>query len=143
MNKVMAAFKRCRSYEHEITAQLEHIERLHRIGAIAKKSSAYSLEIIEKLNRLEAELNEQIDKSIDAKREALIYLSLLDGEERSVIERYYILGEDWYRIADKLYMSERRVYLLRKSALKHIEQKLKKEVFSNGNRPEDKRAAGA
>ena len=35
--------------------------------------------------------------------------------------RYYISGESWERISEKTFMSIRRVYLLRKSALKKLE----------------------
>ena len=53
----------------------------------------------------------------DAKADALRLISFLTGEERSVIEGYYILAKSWQQLSYDLYMSERRVYMLRKSAL--------------------------
>lgn len=117
MADVMAVLERARAYEVEVSAQLEHIERLHRIAARARESTAYSESIVEKLALLERELNNRLDLTIDAKLEALEYIGTLEGEERGVIERYYLLAKTWEQIADSMYMSDRRVYLLRKSAL--------------------------
>lgn len=117
---VIEVLEHARTCELEISVQLEHIERLHRIAARAQKSSDYSQRIMDKLENLEKALNEQIDRSVDAKEEALKYINTLTGEERAVIERYYILGETWEQISHKIYTSERRVYLLRKSALNKL-----------------------
>ncbi len=127
MSQIMSLLKRARQYELEVAAQLEHIERLHRICHIARESSAYAQEVLEKLSQLERELNGQIDKLVDTKLKATVYVSKLEGEERAVIERYYFLGEDWHTIADKLYTSERRVFILRRTALKRLEQEAQKE----------------
>lgn len=113
--------KLARACELEIGVQLEHIERLHRIAERASGgSSEYARSVAEKLAALETELNGQIDKTVDAKRGALVYLSALSGEERAVMESYFILGKDWARIAVDLAMSERRVFLLRKSAMDRL-----------------------
>ncbi len=117
MADIMAVLERARSYEQEILIQLEHIERLHRIAARAMSSPQRSEQIIEKLNKLEQELNARIDRAVDAKLEAFEYMSILEGEERGVIECYYILAMSWSEVADKMFMSDRRVYLLRSSAL--------------------------
>lgn len=115
--------KLARVCELEIGVQLEHIERLHRIVERAAGGSAeYAGSVAEKLAALERELNEQIDKTVDAKRGALVYLSSLGGEERAVMESYFFLGKDWARIAVDLSMSERRVFLLRKSAMNKLEK---------------------
>ena len=121
MNDIMAKLERARECEKEISSQLEHIERLHRIAARERHSSAYSEEIMMKLEALEVELNAQIDRTVDAKEEALALINkYLTGEERAVIERYYILAETWDTVAVKTYMSDRRVFLLRKSALEKL-----------------------
>lgn len=117
MADVIAALERARNLELEINTQIEHIEQLHRISKRAVESSAYARETVEKLYRLERELNSNIDRMCDAKKDALVYISYLKGEERSVIEGYYILGKSWQRLANDLYMSERRIFLLRKSGL--------------------------
>lgn len=117
MADVIAALERARTLELEINTQIEHIEQLHRIAKRAVESSAYARETVEKLARLERELNSTIDQMCDAKRDALVYISYLTGEERSVIEGYFILAKSWQRLANDLYMSERRIFLLRKSGL--------------------------
>lgn len=122
MNSLIV-LKKARETELCIQAELEHIERLHRIMKTSGKSRRYAEEIAEKLSLLETQLNENIDRAVDTKREALCILSALDGYERTVIYRYYILGEDWSKIAEKMYLSERQVYYYRKSALKKIEEK--------------------
>lgn len=118
--------KKARECELSVQAELEHIERLHRIMRTSGKSERYAQQIAEKLARLEAELNAEIDRAVDVKREALCVLSILDGNERTVLYRYYILGEDWNMIADKMFFSERRVYYYRKSALDKINKKYDK-----------------
>lgn len=117
---IIEILERARASELETSAQLDHIERLHRIAARAQKSSCYSQRIMDKLERLEKDLNEQIDRTVDAKEEALKHINKLVGEERAVIERYYILGETWERVARQTFMSDRRVYLLRRSALEKL-----------------------
>lgn len=120
MSDVMGALERSRTTELEVQIQLEHIEMLHRIARRARESSSYAAETVEKLAGLERQLNSAIDEMVDAKREALRFISYLTGEERSVIESYYILAKSWQQIARDLYMSERRVFLLRKSGLSRL-----------------------
>ncbi len=132
MADIMAVLERARACEQEALVQLEHIERLHRIAARALSSRQRSEQIAEKLAVLEDALNAQIDRTADAKLEALEYISILEGEERAVIERYFMLAQSWQQIADKMYMSDRRVFLLRKSALEKM-----REHFGGVARRED------
>lgn len=120
MADVIAVLERARTLEFEIKTEIEHIEQLHRISKRAVQSSAYAKETVEKLARLEREVNDTIDRMCDAKKEALTYISYLTGEERSVIEGYYILAKSWQRLANDLYMSERRIFMLRKSGLDRL-----------------------
>ena len=120
MADVIAVLERARTLELEIKTEIEHIEQLHRISKRAVQSSAYAKETVEKLARLEREVNDTIDRMCDAKKEALTYISYLTGEERSVIEVYYILAQSWKRLANDLYMSERRIFMLRKSGLDRL-----------------------
>ncbi len=117
MPDVIGALERARTMEQEISTQLEHIERLHRIAKRAQESSVYAQQTIDKLTRLERQLNDAVDLMCDAKADALRYISFLSGEERSIIEGYYILAKSWQQLSYDLYMSERRVYMLRKSGL--------------------------
>lgn len=117
MPDVIGALERARTMEQEIKIQIEHIERLHRIAQRAHKSAVIAQETVEKLAKLERQLNSTIDIMCDVKADALRYISYLSGEERSVIEGYYILAKSWQQLALDLYMSERRVFMLRKSGL--------------------------
>ncbi|MBE6902934.1 MAG: hypothetical protein E7478_10690 [Ruminococcaceae bacterium] len=145
MVDVMGTLERARLYELEISAQLEHIERLHRIAAKARESNTYSQNLADKLALLESELNEHIDRTVDAKLAALEYISILSGEERGIIEHYYLLGYNWDKIAIKMYMSERRVFLLRKTAIAKLKNYYEPDTGrrDHGNRKKDKDAAGA
>lgn len=122
MADIKAVLERARQHEIEVCTQLEHIERLHRIVARAQECPDYTKVMAEKLAKLEARLNAQIDRAVDAKLEALEYISILSGEERGVIEGYFILGKTWEQIADSMYMSDRRVFLIRKKALDRLER---------------------
>lgn len=117
MADVIAILERARVSEQEVSTQMEHIERLHRIARRAHESTAYAQQTIDKLTSLEIQLNNTIDKMVDAKADAIRLTSYLTGEERSVIEGYYILAKSWQQLSYDLYMSERRVYMLRKSGL--------------------------
>lgn len=117
MPDVIGALERARTMEQEIQTQIEHIERLHRISRRAHQSTEIAQETVEKLAKLEHQLNDTIDRMCAAKADALRYTSYLSGEERSIIEGYYLLAKSWQQLALDLYMSERRVFLLRKSAL--------------------------
>ena len=120
MADIIKILERARSMELEVSTQLEHIERLERIAKRAHDSTAYAQQTVEKLARLERQLNDWIDLMCDAKADALRYISILTGEERSVIEGYYILAKNWQQLSYDLYMSERRVFMLRKSALEKL-----------------------
>lgn len=129
MTDIISVLERARQYELETGAQLEHIERLHRIMKRPQTNRSYAEKTVEKLARLEEELNRSIDLAADAKLEALGYINKLQGEERGVIEYYYILGYTWEKIADKMYMSDRRVFLIRKRALQRLERLCMKMGF--------------
>lgn len=112
-----------RESEIKTNAIIDHIERLHRIAKCAHKSKKYAESIVEKLGKLETELNEHIDRSYDLKLRGYVLLEKLDGYERAIMERYYFLGESWETVAINTHWSERQVFLLRKKALKHLEER--------------------
>ena len=117
MNDCLKILKAAREAELEIQAELEHIERLHKILRLPSRSAEYAARMAEKLAVLERQLNDCVDNACDRKCEALVCLSALTGNERTVLYRYYILGEDWRKISDAMYMSERCVFNIRKRAL--------------------------
>lgn len=112
--------------EQELVSQahIENIDMLHRIierfgkyGGTAEGAA----KILERLEAEERQLNGSIDKLVDYRARALRYIERIHGEEHAVIFRYYISGEAWDKIAEKTFMCIRRVYLLRRSALKKLE----------------------
>jgi hypothetical protein len=112
--------------EQELVSQahLEHIDRLQRIIERFRRNNGTleeAMSIVEKLKAEENQLNESIDRLVDYRAKALKYIEQLSEEEHAVMFRYYISGESWERISEKTFMSIRRVYLLRKSALKKLE----------------------
>ena len=115
--------KAARRSEFEIRAELEHIERIHRILKIPGRPLKYVEELSKKLAVLEEQLNNNIDETVYRKREALEILSVLMGDERTVLYRYYILGDDWRQIAEKLYISERQAFNIRRSAMNKLEKR--------------------
>lgn len=113
----MDKLKFARQSELAIQAELEHIERLHRIIKLPGRALEQAQKTAEKLAALEKRLNRTIDLAVDRKNEALDLLDRLEGDERGVLYRYYILAMDWLKIADEMYLSERSVFNLRKRAL--------------------------
>lgn len=112
--------------EQELVSQahLEHIDRLQRIIWRFGRNNGTpeeAMSVIEKLEAEEKQLNDSIDRLVDYRAKALKYIKQLSGEEHVVIFRYYISGENWDKISEKTFMSIRRVYQLRKSALKKLE----------------------
>lgn len=113
----MDKLKYARQSELAVQAELEHIERIHRILKLPGRSPEQAQKLSEKLAKLEKRLNRTIDLAVDRKNEALDLLDLLEGDERGVLYRYYILSKDWLKVADEMYLSERSVFNLRKRAL--------------------------
>lgn len=113
----MDKLKWARQAELTIKAELEHIERLHRIMKLPGRSIEYAQGLADKLTALERRLNDTIDYAIDRKNEALNILDCLTGDERTVLYQYYILAKDWKDIIKEMYYSERGIYYIRKRAI--------------------------
>lgn len=117
----IAILKSARDAEFEITAELEQVERLHRIMKNTGHSLAYAQTLAENLAKFERELNSGVDRAVDAKREALKILSALHGDERAVLYQYFILAKEWRKIADEMFISERQIFNIRKRALARLD----------------------
>ena len=112
--------KYARQAELLVQAELEHIERLHRIMRLPNRSDEYLRGLLDKLRELEKRLNSDIDHAVDRKNEALNILDKLDGDERMVLYQYYILGKGWDAIAEEVHYSIRWVYNTREKAVKRL-----------------------
>lgn len=135
MADFLSTLKAARMSELAVRASVEHLERLHRIAALPGRSAEYAGRICEKLAVLERRLNEDIDRLADVKTEALNVLDRLSGDERTVLYQYYILGKEWRKIADEMYMCDRNVYKIRRRAI----EKLTEIYYSDNPR---KKASG-
>lgn len=130
MTNFMDTLKCARQSELTIRAELEHIERLHRIMKLPGRPFEQAQMLAEKLAALEKRLNRTIDLAVDRKNEALDILDLLEGDERGVLYRYYVLGMDWLKVADEMYLCERSVFNIRKRALDKLAARC---LSSSGN----------
>lgn len=116
----MDKLKYARRSEIAVQTELEHIERLHRIMRLPNRSEEYTQNLAEKLASLERRLNAAVDLAVDRKNEALNILDKLSGDERTVMYQYFILAKDWQTVARDVYLSERSVFNLRKSAVERL-----------------------
>lgn len=117
MANLMDKLKYARQSELAVKAELEQVERIHRIMKLPGRPIEYMQGLTEKLAALERRLNISIDHAVDRKNEALNILDRLSGDERTVMYQYYILGKDWLKIAEEMCYSERMIYNLRKKAV--------------------------
>ena len=125
---------------NELTAQslMSQIEQADRIirkytgMTLGKPAEKIVTDTLEKLGKYEQRLNACIDVLVERREHAEKYLNTLDGEEHAVIYAYYFAGKAWRKIAAETYMSDRRVFLLRKRALDKLEQAYNKEEQGSG-----------
>lgn len=124
-----------RHYEisQSIDAKLEQMEKLKRLaqkitagpftesraaGGYTDRVGRTSAKILD----LENEINEEIDRLVDAKigiRELI--LTLPNETMRVILERHYLLHEGWERIAEKLGYCPRHITRLHRRALEMLE----------------------
>lgn len=123
---LIALLKRARSCHFEIEAQLLHIERLHDVIDRTRDLSRVRI-YTERLAELEAKINASINRAADADSKVQHLLNRLDGAEKAVLYRYYILGEDWRKVAKKLHYCEKSVFLIRNRALEKLSKIYKEE----------------
>ncbi len=72
---------------------------------------------------LENEVNEDIDRFVEIKAELHGIISALENErDRLVIERRYILGESWERVAENMGYSPRHIKRLHNQIIEKLEK---------------------
>lgn len=121
MDDVMTTLERARNIEQEVMAIVKHIERLKKILSAALYISPDNKALYEdRLNGLISELEKRLEEYCEIKRKALEIVNRLTGDERAVIERYYLLGQLYKQIMIEMHWSERQIFLLRKRALKKL-----------------------
>lgn len=83
-----------------------------------------------KLIDLENEINDDIDRLVDLKRELSAFIAEIDNHAyRIVLELRYLNGNTWEEVADVMGYDLRWIYRLHGKALKEAEFRLSKYVY--------------
>ena len=91
------------------------------------QSSAVERTVI-KINQAEEKLNREIDRYVDTQNKIRALIMLLENpEERAVLERHYLLGQTWEKVAEECYVSLRTVHYQHNKALRKLEPYYLKE----------------
>lgn len=129
---------RARFIDERISAKIDQIESLHELAEKAtsvisdmpKGGGKNGLEdIVTKIVSLEESVREDMNKLVDIRKEINgVISSVEDNDYRLILEKRYILQEDWDSIADELNMSKRSIlrahgYALNKVAENEIYMK--------------------
>lgn len=116
----------------EIDRKLEEVERLRAwvtrttpVFSAAPKSHGEGGGFAEKAERLievNAQINREIDRYIDERKTiAAAIEGLQDLTQRTIMGMYYLNGQTWEEIAEKIGYDVRHVYRLHGTALEKIE----------------------
>jgi DNA-directed RNA polymerase specialized sigma subunit len=85
------------------------------------KSSGVEQTVI-KISRTEERLNKDIDRYVVLQEKIQNLIMILDNyEERAILERHYLLGQTWDKVAEECFVSLRTVHYLHSKALKKLE----------------------
>ena len=78
--------------------------------------------ILVKIIDLENEVNDDIDKLVDLKREIMTVINSVDDEDCQVLlEKRYICLQEWQEIADDMHVDLRTVYRIHGKALNKVD----------------------
>ena len=81
-------------------------------------------DIIVKIVDLQEEINADIDRLVDLKKEMMRMIALVeDKDQRRILERRYLCHEEWPTIAVKCNLSERHTKRIHYLALKALDEK--------------------
>ncbi len=90
----------------------------HSVGTYSDRVGRTTAKIID----LENEINEEIDRLVEIKIQIKgIIAAVLDGTQRTILERRYILNESWETIGEKLDYSPRHVLRMHNKAVEFLE----------------------
>lgn len=124
--------RQVRVVDCQIDSKLEQVMRLRETATKATatlsdmpRSDSPNLQTLEstvvKIIDLENEINQDIDRLVDLKREARVAIdSLMNPEQQMILELRYLCYKAWPEIADTMGFSESNVYRLHGIALKNI-----------------------
>lgn len=120
---------RARFLDKEIDAKIDHLERIdsmvNRVTPVLSdmpadpcKDNHKREKLLVKMIDLKWEINEEIDKLVDTKREIVKFISQIDNSSyRLLLELRYVNLCTWERIASVMDITERSVYRMHGAAL--------------------------
>lgn len=146
MTEAKEFFQQIRNIDQQIDTKCEHLERLKSLSTkitstmkedvVKSSGSGRTMEnSVEKIIELQAEINEEIDRYIDLKKEAILIIEKLENEKhRRILEERYLLGKTFEQISVDMDYSYFGICKLHGSALNAadvvIQQRKKlKEIF--------------
>lgn len=121
-----------RYLDQRINAKIDQVSSLHSLATNATKTlsdmpgrrtkNTHSMEdIIVKILTLENEINADIDRLVDLRREIQSVISRVENvEHRTLLERRYLNKEPWDVIADKMGCGIDNIYKMHGKALDEV-----------------------
>lgn len=82
--------------------------------------------VMAEVDEYERKIREHLSKLVDRQNVAFAYVSALEKSDyRQVLTLYYLTGErlTWHQVADKMDLSEQRIYQLHNEAIEELEKK--------------------
>ena len=82
--------------------------------------------VMAEVDEYERKIREHLAKLVDRQNVAFAYVSALEKSDyRQVLTLYYLTGErlTWHQVADKMDLSEQRIYQLHNEAIEELEKK--------------------
>lgn len=82
--------------------------------------------VMAEVDEYERRIREHLSKLVDRQNVAFSYVSALEKSDyRQVLTLYYLTGErlTWHQVADKMDLSEQRIYQLHNEAIEELEKK--------------------
>jgi DNA-directed RNA polymerase specialized sigma subunit len=91
-------------------------------GSNSSYNNSSSVErTVMKIARAEERLNKDIDRYVDLQDDIQnLILTLENHEERALLERHYLLGQTWDKVAEECFVSLRTVHYIHNRALKKL-----------------------
>ena len=82
-----------------------------------------------KIAAAEEQLNRDIDRYVDLQNEIRgLIMKLNDPEERAILERHYLSGQTWEKVAEECFVCLRTVHYLHNKALRKLEPYYKDRI---------------
>lgn len=100
----------------------DNMQELNRLEELSLKCQGfYNPETLDKIERLKAQINSEIDGYVDEKKDIRDKINLLsDGKEKAVIIKRYLMFKSWEQIAEEMGYTVSWVHEIHKKAFKNL-----------------------